>query len=247
MSYVPRLHRSGFHRVFLLSIATPLLMASTSTAHVVIDNIDLGDGELDASSAIEEAGSERATGELEEFGLRDASDRWNFTPKSRKSDRRRGDGPRVRSTERLWSPRSIRSSGGGGGAGGGGGPGAARRNSRQRDGGREIIQTVVAVNNDAVELDPNANGDPGLDISLLDSGENTAGGSGTGGAGGGGAGGANTPADGAEDGLADQGSAGPQGIVVSGTPEPAAMVVWAVVGCCGFGFVLYKNKQNSHA
>ncbi len=230
----------------LLAIAAVLLTISPSAAHVVIDNIDLGEGELDAAEAIEDSGNERVTGELEELTLRETSGDWNFVPTTRSGDRRRADGRRIRSIDRLRSPRSVRSAGSGGGAGGGGGGSRrARRDSRQQDGGREMIQTVVAVNNDTGEMDPNADGDPGLNVSLLDSGENAPGGSGAGGNGGGGAGGANgTPEDG-EDGTDYPDTAGPRGIVVSGTPEPAAMVVWAVVGCCGFGFVLYKNKQNA--
>ena len=221
-------------------VACFVLLNSQASAHVVIKNIDSGNTELSTAAAANQVDDERATGELDEYQIQDISDGWNFNARSRQANgpsNRSGD--RGRASRQLSFARSNRFAGGGGGGGGGGR--SSRVRPRRSEDRREIVQTMVAVNNDSPEPAANTE-DAGTDVSIFDSGQGSPSTGGTGGLGGGGSL-ANKTGEDEEFGDAKGGSYGGRGTVVSGTPEPAAVIIWAVAGTCGFGLLRYQRSR----
>lgn len=222
-------------------VACLVLLNSQAFAHVVIKNIESGNTELSTAAAADQVDDERATGELDEYQIQDVSDGWNFNSRSRQANgpgNRSGD--RGRASRQLSFARSNRFAGGGGGGGGGGR--SSRVRPRRSEDRREIVQTMVAVNNDSPEPAATTE-DSGTDVSIFDSGQGSPATGGTGGLGGGGSVASNSGED-EEFGAGKGGGYGGRGTVVSGTPEPAAVIIWAVAGTCGFGLLRYQRSRS---
>ncbi|MEM8946030.1 MAG: hypothetical protein AAGD11_12710 [Planctomycetota bacterium] len=211
--------------------AVVLLHAAVANAYVVIESIDIGDADMDASATGLASDGEKATGDVDDVQSGELSGALGFRAPSKRSSDGRGNSKERRGAGSLSRyPRANVQSGGGGAGGGGGGGGRARGQGQRGRGNRDIVQTVVVADEETV--DESYGNDDGTDLTVYDSGTSgDAGSSGTGGGGGSAGGG------GAGDEFVDYGPG------VTGTPEPTALAVWAIAGCCGYGAIRFRNLR----
>lgn len=147
--------------------------------------------------------------------------------KNKKSEGRSAGGQMLR-----YSPKK-RSAGGGGS--GGGGSGGQRSSSRRRSGAYE--PQIVDINNHGpVDNGSQGPNDGGTKLDIYPN----SGGSGSPG-GGSGSGGNPTPKP-----VSENPEVG-AGLTLSGTPEPAALAVWAIVGCCGYGIARFRQRWTTES
>lgn len=205
--------------------------------YLVVEDLDRGQSALDSASVSTLNAGDKATGEIDALQSAEITGDLGFNPPVGNSASNRGSSrSRPASNQLLRYPGGNRSPGGnvgtGGGGAGGGGNSGVRRGGSPGGNRREVVQTVVVVS----EINaPNAQkvGNLGVDVTLLDGGQDAADVGGTssspgGSPGSGGGGGPN--------------AGGGSGKVVTGTPEPTALIVWTVAACCGYGVFRLRRK-----
>ncbi len=139
----------------------------------------------------------------------------------------------------MLSYRSTSSSKAGGSASGGGGGSSRSRRSSSR---RAFNQPIVDVGTPRAQASQ-PNHDGGMNVAHFDGGS-VGNGNGRGpSSGGNGGSGGNGDHEPTKPGPPDNGHLCPVDPPISGTPEPAAFVVWALAGCCGYGFLRFSQKR----
>lgn len=204
--------------------------------YVVVEDLDRGQSALDSASVSTLSAGDKATGEIDALQPGEITGDLGFNPPVGNSANNRGSSrSRPAGNQLLRYPGGNRSSGGnvgaGGGGAGGGGNFGVRRGGSPGDNGREVVQTVVVVS-EINASNAQKVGNLGVDVTLLDGGQDAVdvGGapSSPGGSPGSGGGGPN--------------AGGGSGKVVTGTPEPTALIVWTVAACCGYGVFRLRRK-----
>lgn len=226
---------------FLAVLVSFCFVASPALGYVVVEDLDRGQAALNSTSVSALDVDNKATGEIDDLQPGEITGDLSFNPpvgnsaNSRDSSRGRSAGNQL-----LRYPAGNSSSGGnagsGGGGAGGGGNSGVRRGGSPGGNGREVVQAVVVVS----EINaPNAKkvGNLGVDVTLLDGGQDVAGAGGAPSSPGGSAGGGGTAGVGG-----GPNAGGGSGKVVTGTPEPTALVVWTVAACCGYGVFRLRRK-----
>lgn len=229
---------------FSTAFAALAICGSGVHAYVVIDNFDAGAEALGAVASGVDATRDRATGVVKG----DQSDRISTdksllfpTSKSRrsgKSSSSRSSGRTMLSYRSTSSRNAGGSASGSGSSGGGGGSSRGRGSSSSR---RAFNQPIVDVSTPLAQPS-HPNHDRGMNVAHFD-GSNVGNGKGSSSGGKGGSGGKSgheptNPGPNTNPGPPDNGHLCP----VSGTPEPAAFVVWAIAGCCGYGFLRFSQR-----
>ena len=214
------------------------LAAERAAAYVVIDILDSGAEASDASASDVNSVNDRATGTVEGDSSEDLSGDEDLlfptaaTGVTANGQNRRSASPRLRQLNRN---RSRRGGGIGGGGGGGGGFGGQGRRV-------ELLQPAAPGDDTDEPIGQEEPVDDGTDLTTFEPNQPSNG------LGGGGGAGAlsldpDSPADSDAASTGPSGSGPRPGKTVSGTPEPAALVVWAVAGCCGYGLVRFGKKK----
>jgi len=259
---------------FLLALIATAALAVGSSAYVVIDNFEVGSQVFDSSAQGSSGRKERATGVVsdDQSGGKKADEDFLFLPPdsgTRTGTRtgtsnKRGRNSNSRSAnDMLLYHLSKRGSSSNGLAGRGSRSrrsGTGSGNSKQRGsnrGGREaeMVQTMVTISGNGNDYgrdgqSPQPPSDFHMNLSLYDSGSAASVSGSSGGAGVGATATTDTtglPGD--TTGLPGDIVAGSDpGAIISGSPEPAALAVWAVIGCCGYGFVRCRRRwiSSSH-
>ncbi len=224
--------------------ASSTLIATSSYAHVVINNISVGNTALSTSATGVASKAERATGTVVERQARDAQSDSSYLVSSDMGPKK-GSKPQKRERQRyLSNSKSTSSQASSGGGGGGSRRGRASRRRRQPS----DHVPVVTVNN-SQPLPSSGSDSDGVKLPLYDDGASPAGspsGS-SGGSSGGGLPSKPGPSDEPSPDIGTGSQAPAGGGTISGTPEPAALAVWAIAGCCGYGFVRFRQQRVSRS
>ncbi len=219
-----------------------LFSSKSASAHVVINNFETGERVLVVSNAGAAESEKRATGAVDPSKDTTLVLDQRFSYRKGPGGQGRGDSRQSRTAEGMLSRYSSRRGSAGGGGGGGGSRGGRSRARRGSAGGTDLAQTLVDVGNPAgrssttpASQAPTSNG---ANLTSLSSGSG-----GVGAASGGSGSGRASDADQ----IAGSGGSVPTanpgtGVAVSGTPEPAALAVWAIMGCCGYGMFQVRRK-----
>lgn len=211
-----------------------LLICQDVRAYVVISDISVGDDVLGMAVNGSDSESERATGELDDDDAELANGVSLVAPSRSPSSQRSQPGEKSSGGNRLTYPRSNRSGAGGSGGGAGGG-GGGRGQSVRRQASSNLVPMVVAEESIRSQV---ADKNQGIesDVTVFDI-EDDASGVASGGSSSGGGGGIASSSD---PDYADTSDTNPQGggsRLLTGTPEPSALAVWAIAGIFGYGLI----------
>ena len=240
---------------FFLAFVVLAIFCGSSNAYVVIENFDAGTEALGSSTTGVDSSKGRATGVLEgtQSDTLSTDQDWSFPATD---SGKKGDSASDRRSERAMlrymnAKSSSGNSGGGGSSAGGGGTRGRRPRTRPDSNADGLDQPIVAVSDPDVVTAQSDGDSAGMNVTHFDAGT-TGGGSGPGtvlpeeetespgeetespGE--------ETESPGEETGPLNPQACGPSG-TVSGTPEPAALAVWAIAGSCGYGFFRFRQKR----
>lgn len=210
-----------------------LVICQDVRAYVVISDLSVGDDALGIAVNGSDSENERATGELDDDDAELANGVSLVAPSRRPSSQRSQPGEKSSGGNRQTYPSSNRSAAGGSGGGAGGGGG--RGQSVRRQASSNLVPMVVAEESSRSQV---ADKNQGIesDVTVFDI-EDDASGVASGGSSSGGGGGIASSSD---PDYADTSDTNPQGggsRLLTGTPEPSALAVWAIAGIFGYGLI----------